>query len=84
MARAILNRGELAGIRLVADLFVIRELEKNVLAKNEHVKPHIKALDQRLKKAVPKVFAAEAELQKQIHLVRAQWLRELEGLDDGE
>lgn len=50
MARAILNRGELAGIRLVADLFVIRELEKNVLAKNEHVKPHIKALNQRLKR----------------------------------
>lgn len=84
MAQAKLNQGEIAGIRLLADLFVIRDLEKNVLAKNEHVKPHIKALEQRLKKTVPKVFAAEAELQKQIHLVRAQWLREWEGLDNGE
>ncbi|MFB2661808.1 hypothetical protein [Shewanella mangrovisoli] len=83
MARAKLNQGEVAGIRLIADLFVIRELEKNVLGKNEHIKPHIKELEQRLKKSVPKVFAAEAELQKQISLVRAQWLRELEGLFDG-
>ncbi len=84
MAQAKLNQGEIAGIRLLADLFVIRDLEKNVLGKNEHVKPHIKELEQRLKKSVPKVFAAEAELQKQISLVRAQWLREWEGLDDGE
>jgi hypothetical protein len=83
MARAKLNRGEVAGIRLLADLFVIRDLEKNVLGKNEQVQPHIKELEQRLKKSAPKVFAAEAELQKQISLVRTQWIQMLEDDNHG-
>jgi|GEM_PF-6630978 len=81
MARNQLNKGERDGIRLLADLFVIKDLTKNVLEKDKHISPHLKDLDIILKKAVPKVFAAEVELQKQIKEVRQYWLTKL-GTDE--
>lgn len=77
MARAKLNKGEIAGIRLIADLFVIRELKAKVFAKDEHLKDHLEGLDSALARACPKTFAAGDELQKQIKDVRKVWLEEL-------
>lgn len=82
MARAKLNQGEVAGIRLIADLFVLRELKMNVLAKNMHFKIHLNELEEHLKTCAPKVFAAEEELQKQINLVKDYWIAQL-GADNG-
>ncbi len=75
MARAKLNKGEIAGIRLLADLFVISDLKKNVLSKHEGMTPELLLkLTNDLKSQCPKVFAAEIELQKQIKEVRKIWL----------
>ncbi|TVP15385.1 hypothetical protein [Shewanella sp. KCT] len=74
---AKLNKGELEGIRLLADLFVIRDLQKNVLSKHAVIVPHLEELESNLKKAVPKVFAAEVEFKKQINQVRKYWLQKL-------
>lgn len=83
MARAKLNKGERDGIRLLADLFVIRDLQKNVLSNHDVIKPHLPELESRLKNSCPKVFAAEIELQKQIKAVRQVWLDKLtEGVTD--
>lgn len=70
-----LNQGEIDGIRLLADLFVIRDLQKNVLSRHDVVKPHISELESKLKNSVPKVFLAEMELQKQINEVRETWIK---------
>jgi hypothetical protein len=77
MSRSTLNKGERDGIRLLADFFVIRDLQKNVLSMNDAIKPHLSELESNLKKSCPKVFAAEVELQKQIKTVRQVWLEEL-------
>ncbi|MEC4724531.1 hypothetical protein HWQ46_03085 [Shewanella sp. D64] len=81
MARAKLNKGERDGIRLIADLFVIEDLKKNVLAKSVALAPHLPELEITLLNAVPKVYAAQSELQKQIKEVRKYWLSEFERLD---
>ena len=78
MAKTKLNKGEIAGVRLLADLFVISDLKKNVLSKHECMTPELLVkLDNDLKSRCPKIFAAEIELQKQIKEVRQVWLEEL-------
>ncbi len=77
MAKTKLTKGEIAGIRLIADVFVVNDLKKNVLAKSKAA-PHLKELEASLAKACPILNVAADELQKQIQAVRAQWLRELE------
>jgi hypothetical protein len=81
MSRSKLNKGERDGIRLIADLFVIEDLKKNVLAKSVTLAPHLPELEITLLNAVPKVYAAHSELQKQIKEVRKYWLSEFERLD---
>ncbi|PKG73166.1 hypothetical protein CXF86_19135 [Shewanella sp. GutCb] len=81
MARAKLNKGERDGIRLIADLFVIEDLKKNVLAKSVALAPHLPELETTLLNAVPKVYEAQSELQKQIKEVRKYWLSEFERFD---
>ncbi len=71
-----LTQGEIAGIRLIADMFVVRELMKNVLAPNG---VDAKELEAHLIKKTPKLFLAEVELQKQIQDVRKYWLKALTG-----
>ncbi|MGK4302786.1 hypothetical protein ACSMFS_02740 [Shewanella xiamenensis] len=82
MARAKLNQGEIAGIRLLADFFVVSGLI-DVLAEDQRLHQHIPKLKQQLNKSVPKVFAAEVELQKQIKEVREYWQHELGGKFNG-
>lgn len=73
---AKLTKGEIAGVRLIADLFVVNELIKNVLS--EHMtEEQLQGLKKHLTKSVPKVYLAEAELQKQIQEVRNIWIEEL-------
>lgn len=71
---AKLTKGQIDGIRLIADTFVVRDLMKNVLAPNGI---DIESLETHLKKKTPKLFAAEVELQKQIQDVRQYWLEAL-------
>ncbi|MFV0511321.1 MAG: hypothetical protein ACK5M8_19040 [Shewanella algae] len=76
--RAKLNKGELAGIRLVADAIVLAEVKKFFATHPAMTSKHIEALDKELAQASPKVCAATDELQKQITAVRASWKDSLE------
>lgn len=71
---AKLTQGEKDGIRLIADVFVVRELMKNVLTPNGI---DIEGLEAHLKKRTPKLFSAEVELQQQIKDVRQYWFEAL-------
>ncbi|HFQ5182516.1 TPA: hypothetical protein ACGUW2_004537 [Vibrio vulnificus] len=72
-----LTKGEVQGIRLIADLFVINDLMKNVFSQDEDMKSHVSGLKSSIAKACPKFELAEKELQKQIKDVRAVWLESL-------
>lgn len=72
-----LTQGEIKGIRLLADVFVIRDLQRNVLAKSEPFKPYLEGLESNLKERIPDVFTAEKEFKKQLDEVRQYWLDEL-------
>ncbi len=71
---AKLTQGEISGIRLIADTFVVRDLMKNVLAPNG---VDIESLEIHLRHKTPKLFAAEVELQEQIQDVRKFWIESL-------
>ncbi len=72
-----LTKSEMEGIRLVADIFVVEDLIKNVFAKEECTKAHVDGLRKAINKACPKFESAKAELQKQIDEVRKVWIEEL-------
>lgn len=74
---AKLTKGEIAGVALVAELFVTNDLLTNVFAKDEKLKPHMDGLRQHTLKAAPKVALVEAELNQQIKQCRERWLNEL-------
>ncbi|WP_432772573.1 hypothetical protein [Vibrio parahaemolyticus] len=74
---AKLTKGEVQGIRLIADVFVFNDLVNNVFAKDEELKSHADALKQHVNKSCPKFELAQKELQKQIKAVREVWLNEL-------
>ncbi|MGD8172169.1 hypothetical protein ACQEXU_10950 [Vibrio sp. TRT 21S02] len=74
---AKLTKGEIQGIRLIADVFVLNDLLKNFFAKDEDMKDHVEGLNESVKKACPKFELAQQELQKQIKEVRKVWFQEL-------
>ncbi|MEZ9430741.1 hypothetical protein AB4247_20950 [Vibrio splendidus] len=49
-----LTKGEVQGIRLIADLFVINDLMKNVFSQDEDMKNHVSGLKSSIAKACPK------------------------------
>ena len=68
---AKLSKPEIAGIRLVADVFVVKELI-------DHLKVNYPAMDglpEHLREHVPKFASTEQELAKQISLTRKQWMK---------
>jgi hypothetical protein len=77
MTKKKLTKGEVAGIRLIADLFVINDLIKNVFAKHDCMKGSLSELKAAAINSAPGIGLAEEELQKQIKEVRAIWLQEL-------
>lgn len=74
---AKLTKGEIQGIRLIADVFVLNDLMNNVLAKDEAFKDHMDGLKAHMNKACPKFQLAQDELQKQIQEVRKTWIEEI-------
>ncbi|ELL9329721.1 hypothetical protein [Vibrio fluvialis] len=74
---AKLTAAEKKGIRLIADVFVLNDLMKNVFAKDEAFKGHMDGLKAHMNKACPKFQLAQDELQKQIQEVRKTWINEL-------
>ncbi|HAS6672746.1 hypothetical protein JHT19_06195 [Vibrio parahaemolyticus] len=74
---AKLTKGEIQGIRLVADVFVFNDLVNNVFAKDEDLKGHADGLKQHVNKSCPKLELAQKELQTQIKAVREVWLNEI-------
>ncbi|EMF7386099.1 hypothetical protein V8073_005204 [Vibrio parahaemolyticus] len=75
---AKLTKGEIQGIRLIADVFVLNDLLKNFFAKDADMKDHVEELSKSVKKACPKFELAQQELQNQIQEVRNVWISELE------
>ncbi|EPU4806405.1 hypothetical protein ACVXC9_001109 [Vibrio cholerae] len=71
---AKLTKAETQGIRLIADVFVLDDLLKNVFEKDEAFKGHVDGLKKHINKACPKLELARAELQKQIQNSRRVWL----------
>lgn len=63
---AKLTAAEKKGIRLIADVFVLNNLMKNVFAKDEAFKGHMDGLKAHMNKACPKFQLAQDELQKQL------------------
>lgn len=74
---AKLTAAEKKGIRLIADVFVLNDLMKNIFAKDEAFKGHMDGLKAHMNKACPKFQLAQDELQKQIQEVRETWINEL-------
>lgn len=72
-----LTKGQVEGIRLIADLFVIEDLLKNFFSKYKDFSPHTDDLRKHLQKEVPMPFKAQEELHRQIKLVRREWLERL-------
>lgn len=72
-----LTKGQIDGIRLIADLFVIDDMIKNVFNKDPALAKYSKEYREHLQKEVPTIFMAEAELKRQIELVRKEWLSHL-------
>ena len=70
-----LTAGEIKGIQLIADLFVIEDLKKNVFSRE--MPSHIKDLDAHLRLQVPRIYLAQNELQKAIAKTEKVWLNEL-------
>ena len=73
-----LTKGQIEGIRLIADLFVIDDMIKNVFNKDPALAKYSKQYREHLQKEVPTIFMAEAELKRQIELVRKEWRNNLE------
>ena len=69
-----LEKGEIQGIRLIADLYVFNDLVENVFEKDERLKDHSKELKDHVKKACPKFELAQKELQHQLEEVRSEWV----------
>ena len=74
---AKLSKGQIDGIRLIADLFVIEDIIKNVLNKDPQIAPYSEKLRNHLQSKVPAPFEAEKELHRQIKLVRREWMARL-------
>lgn len=74
---AKLTKGQKDGIRLIADIFVIEDILKNVFSKDKTLSPHAKALREHLQSKIPLPFEAEQELKQQIKLVREEWLEQI-------
>ncbi|EJL6577375.1 hypothetical protein NMS50_001626 [Vibrio cholerae] len=74
---AKLTAAEKKGIRLIADVFVLNDVMKNVFAKDEAFKERMDGLKAHMNKACPKFQLAQDELQKQIQEVRKAWINEL-------
>lgn len=72
-----LNKGQIDGIRLIADLFVIDDIIKNVFNKDPEFARYSEKLRKHLQNKVPMPFEAGEELQRQIKLVRREWLERL-------
>lgn len=70
-------KGQIDGIRLIADLFVIDDIIKNVFSKDPKLAPYSEELRKYLQNKVPMPFKAQEELQRQIKLVRREWLERL-------
>ncbi|CAM3901238.1 hypothetical protein [Rheinheimera salexigens] len=75
---AKLSKQKVAGIRLIADIFVIEDLIKEVISKSEGYSDKVEELREHLKKHVPEPFEAANELQRQIKEARSIWRSELE------
>lgn len=68
-----LTKGEIAGIRLVADVFVAKEI-------TEHLKtnfPETQGLADYMREQVPELNVIELELTKQISQARQEWLKSI-------
>lgn len=79
---AKLTKGQIEGIRLLADALVIEYIAKNVFAKNPALAPHTESFRSYMRANVPEPFAAQAELEHQIKLVRSIWLEQLKNDPD--
>ncbi|KLI66938.1 hypothetical protein VVYB158_15305 [Vibrio vulnificus CladeA-yb158] len=74
---AKLTKGEIQGIRLIADVYVLNDLMENVFGKEECFVGRMDGLRSHVNKACPKFQLAQEELQKQIQNVRKVWINEL-------
>lgn len=74
---AKLTKGQIEGIRLIADLFVIDDIIKNVFNKDPKLAPYSEELRKHLQNKVLMPFKAQEELQRQIKIVRREWLERL-------
>ncbi|HHP0485777.1 TPA: hypothetical protein ACRZ4F_002304 [Vibrio harveyi] len=74
-----LTKGEIAGIRLVADIYVVKELAEHLESKYPEMGnlPKDRQLISYLKDRIPKLESGEAELARQISLVRKQWIQQI-------
>ncbi len=69
-----LTQGEIDGIRLVADMLVVRDVIKNVLVPSG---VDINELEAHTSKEAPKLLLTEIELEKQLQDVRKYWIETL-------
>lgn len=72
-----LTKGEVQGIRLMADLFAVNDVAKHLEDVDTTGLFTAKGLIEHVKITCPKLALAESELQKQIKDVRRIWLEEL-------
>jgi len=71
-----LTKGQIEGIRLVADYLVIGDITDKVMSKMM-TEQELTAFREHIKKSSPMPFAAGAELNLQIKEVRAEWVEEI-------
>lgn len=72
-----LTKGEVQGIRLIADLFAVSDVARHLEEVDTTELFAAKGLMEHVKMKCPKLALAESELQKQIKDVRRVWLEEL-------
>lgn len=72
-----LTKGQIEGIRLLADLFVLDDLTKQVMAKTLNA-DQLEQFKQHMKAKCPELTEAGKELKRQIVDARRVWKEELE------
>ncbi len=77
---AKLTKGQIEGIRLLADLFVLEDITKQVMPKVFNAE-QIEQFKQHMKVESPIPFEAGEELKRQIVEVRREWKARLESGD---
>lgn len=71
-----LTKGQIEGIRMVADYLVIGDITDKVMTPMMP-EQELAAFREHMKKSCPLPFAAGSELNRQIKEVRAVWLHEI-------